>query len=391
MMANKLNNPSGPPALPGWFDLARRWLRCALPMGVAWIAQTSRGEDQVQYRYESYVEDNHRMTVDTHSVFFEQQLVDAIIAKGELFYDSVSGATPTGTYHYPPSAGKIFTTEMQDIRRAINLEVDAKLGNHTLTPGFSYSKESDYTSHGISLSDAISFNEKNTILQLGASHNFDSVQRNGNPFPNDRQKHSTEAIIGLSQLLSPKTTLNADFTFGYESGYLNDPYRQVEFIYPGHAFGQVLYENRPSEKYKEVVLISLNQFVERLNGSVEVSYRFYHDSFDIYAHTAGLTWHQWLGKHLMLEPAFRLYEQGSASFYSPLFHSDPMTIPNYSADYRLSNFYSLDVGLQATLVVNRHLRITAGYHRYEMHGLDNTVAAMYPKANVITAGLTILW
>jgi hypothetical protein len=63
----------------------------------------------------------------------------------------------------------------------------------------------------------------------------------------------------------------------------------------------------------------------------------------------------------------------------------------YSADYRLSEFYSVDYGLQATVIVNDHLRVTAGYHRYEMNGLDNTVSAMYPQANIYTVGLSILW
>jgi hypothetical protein len=42
-------------------------------------------------------------------------------------------------------------------------------------------------------------------------------------------KDSTEGIIGVSQLLSPKTIFNADFTLGNDSGYLSDPYRLAEF------------------------------------------------------------------------------------------------------------------------------------------------------------------
>jgi hypothetical protein len=51
----------------------------------------------------------------------------------------------------------------------------------------------------------------------------------------------------------------------------------------------------------------------------------------------------------------------------------------------------LDAGIQATVIINDHLRLIAGYHRYEMHGLDNTVAAMYPQANVFTVGISFLW
>jgi hypothetical protein len=350
-----------------------------------------RAENRVDYRYEYYKEDDQRMTIETHSVYFEQKLIDAVTAKGELIYDGISGATPTGTYRISPTSGLIRTVELADIRRAGNVELDCRLANHTLTPGFAYSKESDYESYGISLSDAIEFNEKNTTLQLGASHNFDTVQRSGSPFPRAKDKGSTEAIIGISQLLTPKTILTVNFTFGHETGYLSDPYRQAEFVYAGHQLGVVRYENRPDERDKEIFFASLTHYFTPLNASLEGSYRFYHDSFDVSAHTVSLTWHQWLGKHLIVEPTFRFYEQSSASFYSPLFNANPADLKFYSADYRLSEFYSLDYGVQATVVLNDHLRLIGGYHRYEMNGLDNTVTAMYPQANIFTAGISILW
>jgi hypothetical protein len=374
-------------ALSAWQSWGR-WL----PLGLAFTApQLLRAENHVDYRYGFYDEDDHRMKIETHSVYFEQKLVDAIIARGELIYDGISGATPTGTYRIRPTSGKIKTVQLHDIRRAGDWDLDLRLGNQTITPGFAYSKESDYLSYGVSLNDAIEFNEKNTTLLLGVSHNFDEVQRNSNPFPDARDKDGTEGIIGISQLLTPKTVLAANFTIGYETGYLSDPYRQAEFVYPLHTLGVVRFENRPSHRAKQVFLTSLTQFINPLNASVEGSYRFYHDSFGVYAHTVGLTWHQWVGKHLIIEPMFRFYEQSAASFYSPLFHSNPANVLYFSADYRLSRFYSLDYGVQATVVVNSHVRLNAGYHRYEMNGLDNTNPAMYPQANIYSAGISILW
>ena len=140
---------------------ARLWRRL-LPLGLASsLPQILRGENHVDYRYEYYKEDDNRMTIDTHSVYFEQQLVDQVIAKGELVYDGISGATPTGTHNL---AGKVLTTHVSDIRRSVSLQFDGKLNsNNTLTPGFAYSKESDYESYGISLNHGIQFN-KRTLL-----------------------------------------------------------------------------------------------------------------------------------------------------------------------------------------------------------------------------------
>lgn len=366
-------------------------------LGLAFLTQLFGGgrvhaENQVEYGFEYYKEDGDRMTIETHSVYFEQKLTDYLDIKGDYTYDGISGSTPTGTVS---SSGKVYMTQLEDIRRAISLQADAKLANHTLTPGFSYSAESDYTSYGMSLNDAVEFNDKNTTLQYGIAENIDSVREaNGKTW---NPKYSTTALIGISQLLSAKTTFNAAFTFGNDSGYLSDPYRLAGFTPDGFPFSIGVPERRPSHRNKEILYTSMLHYFDPLNASLEGSYRFYHDSYGVYANTLGLTWHQWLGKHLLVEPMFRFYEQSAADFYAVTF-SGPFTIdPNgppgmHSSDYRLSELYTLDSGLQVTGVINDHLHIIAGYHRYEMHGLDGTTnAGMYPKANVYTVGLAILW
>ena len=386
---SKNTNPGKPAkTAPNVFFATRHWRRL-LPLGLAvGTPQLLRAENHVDYRYEYYVEDGNRMTINTHSVYFEQKLIDAIIAKGELVYDGISGATPVGTHDIN---GKAITTHLEDLRRAASLEFDCRLGNHTLTPGFAWSKEHDYLSYGISLNDAIEFNDKNTILQLGLSHNFDSVRQTDHVTWSG--KESTEGIIGVSQLLSPKDIFNAAFTLGNDSGYLTDPYRLAEFVPTGFPFDIGVPERRPSHRNKEILFTSLTHHFDSLDASIEGSYRFYHDSYGVLSHTAALTWHQRLGKHFIVEPLFRFSEQSAASFYSPSF-TGPFS-PNppgfHSSDYRLSNMFTLDYGLQATAILNDHLRVTAGYHRYEMNGLDKTSSDMYPKANVFTIGLSILW
>jgi hypothetical protein len=371
--------------------------RLHIQLGLAFLAQLFsdnrvHADNQAGYGYEYYKEEGDRMSIQTHSVSFAQKLTDAFDVKGELTYDGISGSTPTGTVL--PS-GKIALTQVQDIRRAVSLQLDAKWGSQTISPGFAYSKEDDYESYGMSLNDAIEFNEKNTVLQLGLSQNIDSVRESDEHTWNP--KHSTEAIIGISQLLSPRTIINAAFTFGNDSGYLSDPYRLAGFVPDGFPFSIGVPERRPSHRNKEILYTSLLHYFDSLNASLEGSYRFYHDSYGVYANTLGLTWHQWLGTHLIVEPFFRFYEQSAADFYQVTF-SGPFTIdPNgppgfHSSDYRLSELYTLDSGLQATVVITDFLHVIAGYHRYEMHGLDGkTSTAMYPKASVFTAGLSFLW
>ena len=390
-MTKKLHTSQPTPAANLAWHIVRQWRRF-LPLGMTFtLPSLLRAENQVDYRFGYYDEVGKRVKVETHSVYFEQKLIDAITAKGELVYDGISGATPIGTHDL---AGNVIMQHVWDIRRAANLELECKLGKqHTLTPGFAWSEEHDYLSYGISLNEAYEFNDKNTTLQIGVSHNFDDVrQANKKTWI---EKDSTEGIIGITQLLSPKDILNVAFTIGNDSGYLSDPYRLSEYhptIFPP-GFNIGVPERRPAHRNKQILYTSLTHHFDSLDASLEGSYRFYHDSYDVFSHTLGLTWHQWLGRHLMVEPLFRFTEQSAASFYTTTFSGPFTTNPKgyYSSDYRLSNMFTLDFGLQATVMINDHLRVVAGYHRYEMAGLDKTSAAMYPTANVYSVGFSILW
>ena len=161
----------------------------------------AQAENQVDAGYEYYKEDNNRMTINTYSTYFDQKLSDSITTKGEFTYDGVSGSTPTGTLS---ASGSVNLTQLEDIRRAENIELDWQLANHTVTPGFAHSLESDYeASYSGSLSDAIAFNEKNTTLLNMASRKILIAPGKRTYGLTWNPKYSTEAMVGVSQLLSP--------------------------------------------------------------------------------------------------------------------------------------------------------------------------------------------
>lgn len=367
-------------------------LKILLALGIHWL-QSARvqAEDHVDFRYELYKEDNSRMEINTYSVLFEKSLLPKLSLKGEMVYDGISGSTPTGGPP-PPGSDQVPLAHMADIRKAGSLEVDWTVGRHTLSPQLSYSEERDYRSTGLALNDAIEFNQKNTTLHLGVAHNFDQVYPKF--FPQALNKDATDFLIGLSQLLSPQTVLSTDFTLGFDGGYLADPYRGVQFA--GYPLYDALFpEQRPEHRTREVARVSMTQFLKPVDASVEASYRLYHDTYGIWAHTVGLNWNQKLGRQVILAPFVRYYVQSAASFYNVSFAGDPTLsldgIPTYySADYRLSHFYSVAYGLQASVIIKDRVYLDAGYQRYEMHGLDGmTSASAYPQANIFTLGVRV--
>ena len=107
-------------------DQKKSTCRLRWQLGLAFLTQLFGGgrvhaENQVEYGFEYYKEDGDRMTIETHSVYFEQKLTDYLDIKGDYTYDGISGSTPTGTVS---SSGKVYMTQLEDIRRAISLQAD---------------------------------------------------------------------------------------------------------------------------------------------------------------------------------------------------------------------------------------------------------------------------
>jgi hypothetical protein len=374
-------------------------LRLALALGLPLLlAQRVRGEDHVDYRFHHYQEQADRIRVQTHSGFFDWSPRAAVTLSGEVVYDAISGASPTGA---PPPKGssQVPLAHLEDTRYAGNLAAALRWGgNQTTTPQFAYSIENDYESVGLSLNHAIDFNQKNTTLSFAVAYTYDEI------FPEfwngDREyKNGADFLVGVTQLLGPKTILTANFTYGTSHGYLNDPYKSFRFSdYPLESV--TFTEQRPDYRDRQVGFLSLTHFFTPLNGSAELTYRIYHDSYGIFSHTLGVGWFQKLGKHVLISPMFRFMDQSAADFYAVQLPGDPTVPPDdpfsphipipkyYSADYRLSSLQTFTYGVNVSVTIKDHLMLDLGYKRYEMYGKDNqTSASAYPKANIFSAGL----
>jgi opacity protein-like surface antigen len=392
----------------------------------------ARAENRVDYRYEDYIEDDDRIHIRTHAVYAEQALNARAVVKGNFVYDGISGATPTGAAA-APGTDRLPLQSFEDLRRAGSVELGLTTGRFITRPQVSYSEESDYRSVGLSLNESIEFNQKNTILNLGVSRNFDQVTgfwlRNRTIW---KDKDTWDGLIGVTQLLGPKTYLTANVSVGVADGYLTDPYKGVHFRYdfpvdgynadPSAAVG----ENRPDQRVKQVGYLGITHFVDRLNGSVDANYRLHHDDWGIWAHTAAIQWNQKIGETLMISPLARYHLQSAADFYAPVFNGtlvDPngvnaalqsdgslifegepgfpgggqvFSVPawpqHYSADYRLSHLQTWTFGVGVHWQVHEHVSIDLAYKRYLMQGLDGvTLSSAYPQANVFTMGVGFQW
>ena len=415
---------------------SKRWvLALSLPfIGVP----RGRADDSVGFSHQTYAEEHGRIQVQTETLRVEKTITPWLDFTVREVYDGISGATPTGAppikklktidpgtgAAIPPSSitgytrqldgvsgasqsgptvramaqNKLPAVDSPDQRLGTDVAVGLMFGPHRLVPEFSYSNESDYRSYGFALNYTYEFNDKNTTLSLGWSHAYDRVLANQFTFLTDSAVKKTDNfIIGGTQLLGPGTVFGANLTLGYARGYLNDPYRAVVFDESElDAENRVILngEKRPAHRSSQALLLSLTQSIKPLDASVEGAYRFYHDSYGIFANTLSVAWFQKFGKGLVVSPSARYYHQTAADFYGIQFPGDPINDPDlapkfYSADYRLSKMEIFTLGLEATVKLREHLDLHLGYQRYWMRGLDHeTDQSTYPKANIFTVGLT---
>ncbi len=136
-------------------------------------------------------------------------------------------------------------------------------------------------------------------------------------------------------------------TFGYQTGYLSDPYKLVFFVGDGtHP------DVRPQEKFQYAWLTRYVRHFEQLNSAaLHADYRFYADDWGINAHTFELNWNQPLGDGWQIVPRFRYYSQDQADFYQPYFNANQLVGGSqqanfYSSDYRLAGFGTLTGGIK---------------------------------------------
>jgi len=357
-------------------------------------------ETVVAYKYQDYQEGGGRIAVQAQSALIEQNLGTEARLKFTGVLDAITGATPTGQPSATPGSAVPLTT-IKDRRKAWTLDVSRQFGRVNLALGAANSRESDYVSTGFSLNSLTDFNQKNTTLLVGLAGTSDDVKvfyqaaRAG--------KRTFDAIVGLTQLLDAKTSVQLNLSYGRASGYLSDPYKIIQKrteLLPGLFLPLTFGENRPDERDKWIAYAGYNHSIEKLHGAVEASYRLYHDSFGLTSHTVALGWFQNLGAQVIVTPTIRYYTQSAADFYqvsldgsaiAPGSKPNP-TGPFFSADYRLTDLRTLTYGVKVVWTPNKTCQFDLAWERYEMTGRDSvTSASAFPQAKILTAGVRISW
>jgi len=202
---------------------------------------------------------------------------------------------------------------------------------------------SRYYSGGYGANFSIPLNDDNTILSLRYQGYYDYFQiKLWTGFEPGYDKRLTNTgEFNITQVLTPTTLLNFDYSFTYQNGYLATTYNSV-FVNTVEAI-----EVMPHNRIRNAFTTRLKQSLTEWN-SIEGGYRFYIDSWGIWSHTLDTRFAQYVWeKNILLEPGYRFYNQDKADFHQIAFTQN---LPHMTSDADLSHFNSHSIGISGTWI-----------------------------------------
>jgi len=346
-----------------------------------------RGAISVKYLY--YKEDQpglDRVRVHSPSVSIMTPVAGEWSIAGSATVDDVSGASPR--YHTAISGA----SQMDDLRKAGDVTITRYLPRGTVSVGAAFSTEHDYRSRALSLQGTLVSEDKNTTWALGIGGSDDTINPVNNLVVNEGRQ-TLSILAGVTRVFTPVDIGQATYTHSSGHGYYSDPYKLVD--------------NRPRSRDQDTVLLQWNhRFIER-DATSRLSYRYYHDSFGISAHTLSAEWVQSLSHGWTVTPTLRLYSQRAADFYfDPVYDAKfgaPFP-PGYvfggtaftSADQRLSAFGAITAGVKVAKQIGKDWSVDLKVERYEQRGSwrsfgDGSPGLAPLRATSLQIGFTRLW
>ncbi|MBI3188341.1 MAG: DUF3570 domain-containing protein [Gammaproteobacteria bacterium] len=298
-------------------------------------------EDRVDSLYHIY--DGGGITVQGPSVLVRKSVADTVSVSANYYVDSISSASV--------DVVTLGASRYAEERTQLSGSIEYLYENSILSYAYTNSSENDYEAVTSNLSIAQEMFGGLTTVALGFKSGNNVVKNSTNPSFED-----TTDIKGyrlsLSQVITKNILLGSAYEIITDSGYLNNPYRQVRYIDTSQALGYSFEpEVYPQSHTSNAVGFNIKYFLP-YRAACSGGYRYYIDSWDITADTIDVSYVHPLNENWLLDFSYRFYSQTSASFYNDLFPYQ--TAQNYLArDKELSTYSSHSIGLGVTYKLGR--------------------------------------
>jgi hypothetical protein len=293
-------------------------------------ASSVRADDHVTVRGAYFKEASTRVVQPV--VEIAKDVPGGIDVTAHYLLDAITSASAVSG----GTGGDSIFTEM---RNEVALVVGKTFDRTRIGLGYRYSAESDYWSHGGSLSLSQRFWGDTATVSAFAAASFDSIAVRTRTINCPRAEGSNDpgcklntytGGISYAQVISPTLLAQVSYDISYLDGFQANPYRQV------NGFG---YEVLPFQRTRQSVTPRVAYYLPRTRTGFQLHYRYYHDSWSIDAHMIEGRVYQALSRDLEIRLSYRHYFQTPSYFWcdvmarSDCLGSDPKS---YTSDPKLT-------------------------------------------------------
>lgn len=222
--------------------------------------------------------------------------------------------------------------------------------------------EEPFRSWALGVGGSRSFADDNTVISASLNQVFDWLDRFnifGTRLGRD-YRSSTNANLGVTQLLSPTTVAHLDYGVTVQLGQLSNTWNAVPL-----SIGSLGNELLPNLRHRHAFVGRIAQALPWW-GAIHGFYRFYVDNWGIVAHTFEVALYQRVSRWGYLRVNYRVHNQTAPYFWT----SSASTNAIYrTADSDLGAFTAQTLGVLAAVDLPflrrvRSLHLDVGYERY---------------------------
>ncbi len=286
-------------------------------------AQTAPDRGRVEWRvldYRDWQPGANRMSVRSPALYVLHPLSDTLVLEGSLVYDAMSGASPLW-YDTLSGASGVGVT---DYRTAGDVKVTKYLDGAAVGVAAAVSSERDYLSRAGSVDLRVWSDDRNRTWAFGFGGASDRINP-VNGIVVNAPRNTLDLLVGVTQALAPTAIVQSNLTYSRGHGYYSDPYKPLDA--------------RPSRRAVFAWLTRYHQNFPDAGATLQVSYRYLHDSFGSVASAFEAAWVQLLPAGWSVTPSLRYATQSAAFFYfNPPYPQGYVAGRDYTADTRLSAF-----------------------------------------------------
>jgi hypothetical protein len=278
------------------------------------------------------------------ALLVRKSLFDKVSVSGTYYLDAVSNASIDVVTTASP---------YRETRHEFGLNLDYVYRDAQITVGAMTSHEPDYIANTGSIDMTQEVFGGMTSVALGFTRVSDTVKKKNSPEFLDSARH-WQYRFGVTQILTTRWLMSANFEAMSDDGYLGSPYRFAR------VFGAAVPERNPRTRTGRAVKFRLVGDLGN-RDSMHLEYRYFSDTWDIKAHTAEIGYSRYFGQSWLADTFFRYYTQKHALFYSDNAQSETVYV---SRNRQLSTFN--DMALGAKLSYN--LRKVPGRYDVKLNG-----------------------